>query len=96
MYDEQAVTELELYTQNTGELYQKRISPYLDNLSKKEEKGMYDEEKAQKGYYSIVNESAKMYNKEFGSSGSMIFTPRDKKEVAKRLEMSYRDEIKER
>ena len=95
IYDETQVRELELFTENDGDIYKSRLNPIYKNLAKKQEKGNYDEQKAQKLYLYAVNDGAKKYEKEFGTNGVKIFSSNDKKEVAKRLEKNNRDELKE-
>ena len=93
-YNEISVRELQLYTENDRAIYDRKLNPILRNLSKKQEKGIYDKEKAQKLYLNAVNDGAKKYTQEFGTKGSKIFSTSDKKEVAKRLEEENRDELK--
>ncbi len=93
MYNEQAVTELQIYTENDRQIYDRELKPVYVNLAKKQKKGIYKPEEAQKSYYRIASNSAKNYNKKFGSSDGTIFTTADRREVAKRLEADIRDEL---
>lgn len=93
-YNEQTVNELHLYTDNDRGIYEGRLKPIYTNLAKKQSKGVYEPEKAQKLYMNAVNDSAKKYTREFGTPGSNIFTVADRKEVARRLERENRDELK--
>lgn len=92
-YNETEVRELQLYLENDSEIYNKRLLPIYKNLEKKQVKGVYDSKKATKLYGYAVNDGAKKYTKEFGSSNN-IFSSADKKEVAKRMEKENRDDLK--
>ena len=59
--------ELELYTTNNGGLYRQMITPIINSLRKKYQRGTYDADKAVDLWYNVATEGAKLYNKEFGS-----------------------------
>lgn len=61
--------ELELYTTNNGGLFRQMITPIINNLHKKYQRGIYDADKAVDLWYNVATEGAKLYNKEFGSDG---------------------------
>ena len=63
--------ELFLYATNDCELYRQMITPVINNLRKKAEKGTYDSDKAVDAYYRIACEASKRYNKDFGYSFSV-------------------------
>ena len=65
--DETAVTELVLYAQNDGDLYQRYYQPISNNMAKKYEKGIYDPDAAIKGWMYFIDAAAKQYHQEFGS-----------------------------
>lgn len=54
-----------------------------ENLTKKVEKGTYKHSLAPKMFKHLADAGAKMYTKEFGSSGDFIFSVAVRKEVAK-------------
>ena len=82
-FNETNVRELELYANNTGELYNQKQS-IIKNLTKKVEKGTYDPALAPKLWRYWVDAAAKMYAKEFGN-GEPIFSIADRNEVARQL-----------
>jgi hypothetical protein len=92
-FNEDSVRELELYILNTRKIYN-MLTPYYNTLLKKSAKGIYNSDRATKGFYSIVHESSKLYSKEFSSGKDYLylFSPEDKKEVCQRLELTFRNE----
>ena len=85
--DETALRELDLYSDNTFELYNQKKS-ILANLQKKASKGVYDPVKAAKLWMYWVTAAAQRYTKEFGS-GSPIFNKATKEALAKELAARY-------
>lgn len=84
--DEQAATELELYIENDGSLYNQKKS-IIANLEKKIRKGIYDEAKAAKLWLYWVDAGARKYVREFGSGGTVdtIFNKPTRERVAREL-----------
>ena len=80
--------ELFLYATNSGDLYRQMITPVINNLRKKAEKGTYDSEKAVDAYYRIACEASKRYNKDFGYS----FSVQDRFTAAVDMEEYYRED----
>lgn len=80
-------TELYLYAENTAEIYHRCIKPTIKNLQRKIAAGTYDEIKALKAWENVIDEAAKMYDKEFGSGkGSLtLFAKPTRTEAAKML-----------
>jgi len=91
-FDEHAATELELYADNTAELYNQKVA-ILENLKKRLAKGTYDKEKAIKLWMYWVDAAAKRYAKEFGGTWSTLFSPTTRLEVARREEERERAEM---
>lgn len=58
--------ELFLYATNDGNLYRQSITPAIENLRKKYNKGIFDREKAIDLFYYIATSASKLYNKDFG------------------------------
>lgn len=91
--DEHAVTELHLYADNTGELYDSKMKAKAD-LVKKASKSIYDPHKAAKRWLYWVDEAAKRYVKEFGSgSVQNIFSAPVRRAVAKEIEEDMRTDV---
>lgn len=96
--DMAAAQELELYTENTREIYDRYTMPTVRNLTRKYKAGKYDAEKAVTAWGYVVEAAAKMYAKEFASPSAwhVIFNAATRREVAKSLERVYFEEyIKE-
>ncbi len=66
--DSDAVNELDSYIMNNEELYRRRFMPIISNIKRKMKKNVYDHEKAQKLWMYLVDDAAKEYVKEFGST----------------------------
>ena len=66
--DSNAVNELDAYIMNNEDLYRRRFMPIISNIKRKLAKGIYDHDKAQKLWMYLVDDAAKEYVKEFGST----------------------------
>jgi hypothetical protein len=89
--DETALRELDLYAENTSELYNQKKS-ILANIQRKLKSGKYDHSKAPKLWMYWVDAAAKRYVKEFGSGGniSTMFNKPTREALAKQLADHYR------
>ena len=67
-FDSDAVNELDLFIMNDEDLYRRRFMPIISNIKRKIKKNIYDHEKAQKLWMYLVDDAAKEYVKEFGST----------------------------
>ena len=72
--DSDAVNELDSYIMNNEELYRRRFMPIISNIKRKIKKNVYDHEKAQKLWMYLVDDAAKEYVKEFGSTQDDVAT----------------------
>lgn len=88
--DEHAKTELDLYMENTSELYNQKLS-ILKNISRRLKNGTYDHSLAPKLWLYWVKSGAQRYQKEFGSGGSPIFNTATKEALAQELADRYRN-----
>lgn len=91
--DEHAQTELDLYAENTFELYNQKES-ILANLQRKAKKGTYDHAKAAKLWMYWVDAAAKRYVKEFDAPGARIdtvFNKATREALARELADRYRN-----
>lgn len=83
-FDINAYRELDLYTDNTYPIYQRK-SALIDNYKKKLAKGKFNMAKAEKGVLNlVVTPSARSYTKEFGGNSRTMFGSDVRKAVAKR------------
>lgn len=90
-----AARELELFAENDGDLYQRSGVPIMKNLSKKFKRGTYDPELAVKLWKYHADRAAKAYSEQHstGDDWKTMFTPRDRMEMAKSMEDSWRSEM---
>ncbi len=87
--DDDAAHELDLYAENTSELYNQKKS-ILANIKRKIASGKYDHSLAPKLWMYWVDAAARRYTKEFGSGGSVIFNKATREHLAKELADRYR------
>lgn len=80
--DEDAKTELELYMDNEGRLYNQKKS-ILANIMRKMKAGKYDHRLAPKLWMYWVDEGAKMYVREFGGDVKTMFAKDLRESLAK-------------
>ena len=71
--DSNAVNELDSYIMNNEDLY-RRFMPIISNIKRKMKKNVYDHEKAQKLWMYLVDDAAKEYVKEYGSTQDDVAT----------------------
>lgn len=81
--------ELFLYATNDGNLYRQMITPIINNLRKKAQKGVYDMDKAVDAWYPVATAASGKYNKDYGYS----FTVQERFTAAVDMEEYYREEI---
>ena len=84
--DSNAVNELDSYIMNNEDLYRRRFMPIISNIRRKLKRNVYDHDKAQKLWMYLVDDVAKEYVKEFGSTQddvSTMFPKETRQEVAK-------------
>jgi hypothetical protein len=96
--DSHAVHELASFIENDHELFTKMITPIIRNYQRKMKKGIYDKEKAIKGFLFVVEAGAKKYMKEFGSNHAkwhQTFPVPVRRAVAAELEEYYLEDVKD-
>ena len=96
--DSDAVNELDTYIMNNEELYRRRFMPIISNIKRKVAKNVYDHEKAQTLWMYLVDDAAKEYVKEFGSTQDDIATmfPKEtRQQVARVISDRELDNIKQ-
>ena len=84
--DSDAVNELDTYIMNNEDLYRRRFMPIISNVKRKLAKNVYDHDKAQRLWMYLVDDAAKEYVKEFGSTQddvATMFPKETRQEVAK-------------
>ena len=96
--DSDAVNELDTYIMNNEELYRRRFMPIISNIRRKLAKNVYDHEKAQKLWMYLVDDAAKEYVKEFGSTQddvSNMFRKETREQVARVISDRELENIKQ-
>ena len=85
--DSSAVNELDSYIMNNEDLYRRRFMPIISNIKRKMKKNVYDHEKAQKLWMYLVDDAAKQYVKEFGSTQDDVATmfPKETRQQVARI-----------
>ena len=85
--DSDAVNELDTYIMNSEELYRRRFMPIISNIKRKIKNNVYDHEKAQKLWMYLVDDAAKEYVKEFGSTQDDVATmfPKETRQQVARI-----------
>mgnify|MGYP005664722517 FL=1 len=96
--DSDAVNELDTYIMNNEDLYRRRFMPIISNIKRKLAKNVYDHEKAQKLWMYLVDDAAKQYVKEFGSTQddvSNMFPKETRMQVARVISDRELENIKQ-
>ncbi len=90
--DSNAVNELDSYIMNNEDLYRRRFMPIISNIKRKIKKNVYDHEKAQKLWMYLIDDAAKEYVKEYGSTQDDVATmfPKETRQQVARI-MSDRE-----
>jgi hypothetical protein len=86
--DSDAINELDTFIMNDEDLYRQRFMPIISNLKRKIKRGIYDHEKAQKLWMYLVDDAAKKYVSQFGSTDQDVkdmFPKETRIQVAKNL-----------
>ncbi len=86
--DSVTLRELDLYAENSGELYGQKKA-ILANVKRKVAKGIYDPTRAPTLWRYWVDAAAKRYQQEFGTPDLQIFDTATKDALAKDLAKRY-------
>ena len=96
--DSDAVNELDSFIMNDEDLYRRRFMPIISNIKRKLKRNVYDHEKAQKLWMYLIDDAARKYVQEFGSSGTDVkdmFPKETRFMVAKQLADRELENIKQ-
>lgn len=96
--DEQAATELVMYTENNSELWgpgNTQGASIRKNLKEKQKRGTLDPSRVPKLFEYLMDSSAKMYAKEYASPGewNTIFTKATRRLAAQEMADEYLEEL---
>tara|TARA_B100000524_G_scaffold324565_1_gene207040 strand:+ start:108 stop:464 length:357 start_codon:yes stop_codon:yes gene_type:complete len=85
--DADAVNELDTFIMNDEDLYRRRFMPIISNIKRKLAKNVYDHEKAQKLWMYLIDDAAKKYVKEYGSTDTDVkdMFPKDLRQQVARI-----------
>lgn len=95
--DVAAQQELELFAENDGDLYRQMVVPIRKNLVNKMANGTYVHARGVDGFMHFIDEAARRYTKQFGTSGdtmSTSFKKLDRRVVAERFADELETEYK--
>jgi hypothetical protein len=92
--DEHAMTELELFIDNDGDLYRQKTQPIEKNLYLKMAKGTYSKSLAPKLWGYLVEEGAKKYAKDFGGVWNVSFPKRERDALAERYARRFENAVR--
>lgn len=98
------INDVTLYIENSSIIYNNVIVPVCNNLARKKYKKVYDDEKAKKSWFNVVNYSlqryytdvyAKCYADEYGyvSAWYYLLTTSERRQMADELAAFYADDI---
>jgi hypothetical protein len=96
--DSNAVNELDSYIMNNEDLYRRRFMPIISNIKRKIKRNVYDHEKAQKLWMYLVDDAAKEYVKEYGSTQDYVanmFPKETRQQVARVISDRELENIKQ-
>lgn len=98
------MADVTIYIENTGTIYNNIIMQVCNSLARKKFKGVYDDEKAEKVWYNVVNYGLKhyfidvyqkYYADEYGhiSAWHCLLSTSERQRVADELQAFYADEV---
>lgn len=98
------MADVTIYIENTRTFYDNVIIPVCNNLARKKFKGSYDDEKAKKAWYNVVNYGLQRYFKEvyqeyyadkYGhiSAWYYLLTTSERRQIADELQHFYAQEV---
>lgn len=98
------MADITIYIENTRTFYDSFIMPVCNNLARKKFKGSYDDGKAKKAWYNVVNYGLQRYFKEvyqeyyadkYGhiSSWHYLLTTSERRQIADELQAFYAQEV---
>ena len=98
------MADVTIYIENTGMFYDNVIMPVCNSLARKKFKGVYDDEKAKKSWYNVVNYGLQRYYKDvyqryyadkYGhiSAWHYLLTTHERQQIADELQHFYAEEV---
>jgi hypothetical protein len=96
-HDAEGSRELQMFTENDGDLHRQQHEPIRKNLVNKMASGKYDHAQATKLYGHLLASASQKYKKDMGGAGgggSHAFDPATRAAAAKRMADDFHDEAK--
>lgn len=103
MEKQQLMEDFTLYIENNSIIYNNVVVPVCNSLARKKYKGVYDDKKAKKAWYNVVNYGLQRYYKEIYKRGQWcipecpawhyLLTTSERRQVADELAAFYADDI---
>ena len=101
---QQLINDFTLYIENNSDLYRGMIIPTCNSLARKKYKGSYDDNKAKRAWYNVVNYGLqryfedvyqKCYVDEYGhiSAWHYLLTTSERRQIADELQHFYAQEV---
>lgn len=101
---QQLINDFTLYIENNSDLYRGMIVPTCNSLARKKFKGTYDDEKARRAWYNVVNYGLQGYYKDvyqeyyadkYGNMSAWynLLTTHERKQIADELQAFYASEV---
>lgn len=101
---QQLINDFTLYIENNSDLYRGMIVPTCNSLARKKFKGSYDDEKAKRAWYSVVNYGLqgyffdvykKYYAEEYGHipAWHYLLATSERRQIADELQAFYAGEV---
>lgn len=98
------MADITIYIENTGTFYDNVIMPVCNSLARKKFKGVYDDEKAKKSWYNVVNYGLQRYFKDvyqkyyadkYGHipAWHYLLTTHERQQIADELQAFYASEV---
>ena len=98
------MADVTIYIENTRMIYDNVIMPVCDSLARKKFKGSYDDNKAKKAWYNVVNRGLQCYYKDvyqeyyadkYGNISAWynLLTPFRRRQIADELQAFYTGEV---
>jgi hypothetical protein len=82
--DPTAMSEIEMYIDNTSAIYNRSFLPMVQNLKRKIKAGKYNHALAPKLWLYLVEAGMKGYAKEFGDTWNTLLSTKDRKVLAQK------------
>lgn len=91
--DYEAARELHLYAVNDDDTYARSLSPIMDNMDRKKQRGIFDQEKACKAFEYAAEHAARRYCQKYGGLWCQVFNAVTRRAAAALLLDDYLSDV---